>query len=438
MADKLRITIPDDHVPERRYAVDMLVKHWLDVEYSLSTAKIDHYILENEEGRVLIEDHFFGHCEVDGDYVRADRLPHWPVECQYTLDRVYPVLALYGRDSIESNGTHWRCGIDLFASTFFMLTRWEERLPGDRDDHDRLPTESHLSVRYGFSDRAVVNEWAEFLGGLLRVAGHEFPVKKNRSELVLSHDLDRIYGGPWLRSVRTCLKPMQPRRIAVDHFYRLRRIDFRNTIRAMLDRSEAGGIRARLYVIAGGENEKEGYYSLDEPRVLDLLTEVRSRGHIIGFHPSYWTYRDEGRWNAERDRLESAIGDSVREGRQHYLRFDPKRTWRIWERAGMDMDSTMGFADRVGFRCGTGDPYPLYDIEERTPKSLLEQPLLLMDSALLKVDDPEQALDRLRNTCFRHGMTCTMLFHNHLLDPVPWNHMQRIWSDLIDSWRGSS
>ena len=44
-------------------------------------------------------------------------------------------------------------GIDIFGSAFFMLTRMEEYIITDRDEHDRFPVESSIAYKVGFLER---------------------------------------------------------------------------------------------------------------------------------------------------------------------------------------------------------------------------------------------------------------------------------------------
>jgi hypothetical protein len=102
-------------------------------------------------------------------------------------------------------------------------------------------------------------------------------------------------------------------------------------------------------------------------------------------------------------------------------------TWQIWKDAGLDYDSTLGFADHVGFRCGTCHEFPVFNLRTRSPLRLRERPLVAMDTTLLAPQymalRPEQAIEwieRLSSTCRRFGGTFSLLWHN---------------SSLIESWQ---
>lgn len=109
-------------------------------------------------------------------------------------------------------------------------------------------------------------------------------------------------------------------------------------------------------------------------------------------------------------------------GRQHYLRWETPTTARTYEAAGLGQDSTLTFADRTGFRCGTCHDYPFFDVHERRALRIIEQPLVLMEGTVMefmRLGDSNAALEkmmRLKETCQRFDGTFTLLWHNSYLE----------------------
>jgi hypothetical protein len=65
-------------------------------------------------------------------------------------------------------------------------------------------------------------------------------------------------------------------------------------------------------------------------------------------------------------------------------------------KGGFRYDSTFGYADRNGFRLGTADVVPLWDIDADAPTQIDEAPFTWMDRALSKyrgIEDPDQWID---------------------------------------------
>jgi len=54
-----------------------------------------------------------------------------------------------------------------------------------------------------------------------------------------------------------------------------------------------------------------------------------------------------------------------------------------WEQAGFQYDSTLSYADRPGFRCGTCHPYPMFDPMAQRPLRLIQRPLIAMECSVI-------------------------------------------------------
>jgi hypothetical protein len=156
-----------------------------------------------------------------------------------------------------------------------------------------------------------------------------------------------------------------------------------------------------------------------------LLQRIHARGHEIGLHPSYRTYDDGAALESEFGTLmrttdSLGIHQGAWGGRQHYLRWEAPTTWRLWAQAGLDYDASVGYADRVGFRCGTSHEFPVFDVVRGEPLALRERPLVLMEGTLLsrtRMDEPPDAaterFDRLVARCRRYQGRFSLLWHNN-------------------------
>src|SRR5690606_28202940 len=136
------------------------------------------------------------------------------------------------------------------------------------------------------------------------------------------------------------------------------------------------------------------------------------------------TYRDPSRIAQEFERLlsiTSALGIEQPSwgGRQHYLRWEAPTTWRAWASAGLDYDSSVGYADHAGFRSGTCHDHRVFDVARAELLPLVERPLIAMEGTLL--DNRYMALDlaeavntavTLANVCARFGGNFNFLWHN--------------------------
>ena len=70
----------------------------------------------------------------------------------------------------------------------------------------------------------------------------------------------------------------------------------------------------------------------------------------------------------------------------HYLKFIIPYTARKIIDFGFEYDSSIGYANFPGFRCGTCRDFLLFDSLENKILTIREKPLLFMESNLLKYD----------------------------------------------------
>lgn len=88
-------------------------------------------------------------------------------------------------------------------------------------------------------------------------------------------------------------------------------------------------------------------------------------------------------------------------------------------KAGIDWDSSLGYADVAGFRLGVCHPIPLFDPVSLRPFGIEEHPLIVMDCTLTRPDymalTEPAALDycqRLLAATRRHNGQFVLLWHN--------------------------
>jgi hypothetical protein len=71
----------------------------------------------------------------------------------------------------STHGTE-KIPFDIFASIFFMISRYEEYLPHIRDQYDRFEAESSIAYVHKFLEKPIVNYWVQ---KLKKILASEFP-----------------------------------------------------------------------------------------------------------------------------------------------------------------------------------------------------------------------------------------------------------------------
>jgi hypothetical protein len=448
----LLVKHPETYAPERRYIFDVILGEFLGLAWEGRTEPredVEISVAEISDGqRLTVADGLFRTPE--HDWLSERSLPSRPLS-SCTLDRatinptlVDPVLpVIYGHEL--ANGSHCTqtetglaLGVDIFGSVFFQLSRYEEIALQVRDEHDRFSAGAALAIGEGFVGRPLVNEYVEVLWAALVRLWPRLQRRRREFSERLSHDVDwplHRAGSP-LRIAKTVIGDLLYRRDAGLALTRLQGAlanvrgdpanDPYNTFDLIMDLSERRGLRSAFYFMAGKTDARfDGTYSLEDPWIRGLMGRIHKRGHELGLHPSYGSFRDASIISAEHlalvrtcQRLD--IEQAEWGGRQHFLRWENPATWRAWEQAGLAYDSSLGFSQHRGFRCGTCFEYPVFDLVARKRLRLRERPLVVMDIALLthtvaSEDEKLAEIEALRSRCRLFGGEFTMLWHNSRL-----------------------
>ena len=321
-----------------------------------------------------------------------------------------------------------------------MLSRYEEAVLPDRDAHDRFPATASLAYRGGFLARPLVNEYLELLWALMQQLWPELKRKRRQPRTLISADVDSPYDcstKTLMKLLRTSAGDLIKRRSVtqfgerLQNFWRVKQSDrshdhYFSKFDWMMDMNEAAGNRMAFHFIAGNFSSKmDGCYNLDEPIIRNLMRRIHDRGHEIGLHGSYRTYRDGNlilreATNLRRILKEEGIQQKTIGCRQHYLRWATPATARHLDAAGLTCDTTLSFADHPGFRCGTCYEFPMYDLEERRPLTIRQRPLVVMECSVVDkryqgLGYSDQALELMRyykQVCHRFAGDFTLLWHN--------------------------
>ena len=171
-------------------------------------------------------------------------------------------------------------------------------------------------------------------------------------------------------------------------------------------------------------------YDVAEPRWSALLRELDRRGFGVGLHQSYGSWGQPGPGEAggaqamrrEKQRVEAALGRPVTACRQHWLRFSWRDTWQAQARAGLTLDTTLGFNDRPGFRNGCALAFTPLDTDAGRELPLTALPMLFMDShffdyAGLKDEERRAELSRWLGEVRAVGGEISALWHPYVLSP---------------------
>ena len=381
-------------------------------------------------------------------YGRAESLPVLP------LREVEGVPLLYGAPAIQHGQGTLVARADVVASAFFLATRYEEVVRREvRDKQGRFPGRQSLACRAGFLDRPVVDEYAALLRKWLRAAGVPTAEPDREFSVLLSHDVDtpRKYwrrtqplwdllriglGMEHPRTLReSLLVPLGRARDPFDNFEEILALDL-----AVRDRLGPERCRQAYFFLAGGRGANESFYDVRDAFIGELIGQVSQAGAIVGLHASRNLGCTGEALAAQKALLEEVCGFPIRHNRCHYLAWREVEDGWALARAGLEWDSTLGYADEAGFRLGVCRPIPLFDPISLRPFGIEEHPLTIMECTLRRRPymrlDEQEAFDYcvgLIQQARKHNGEVVLLWHNHELVSRPGNYHPRLYRRLLDA-----
>ncbi|GAB4497146.1 MAG: polysaccharide deacetylase family protein [Saprospiraceae bacterium] len=417
------------------------MRELLGLEYRIIFFEEKNYRLQLPNGaEIVVEDHFFSN-QNEVDFLLSSNVPA-DVPTFTSPFGNCPLTPIFGTNQFIFNEKEIRCGLDIFASTFFMLTRWEEFVSKERDQHGRFPAENSLAFKAGFLERPVVNEYAELLWQMFARMGWEPPRPKRDFKLTVTCDVDhpRLWWSAGDR-VKTLAGSIFKRGDFGEagfwlqhHFFQ--RQDPYDVFDMWMDFFEKNGLTGHFNFLGKRPPSSDCWYPLEHPFVKNLIRKIVEHGHVVGFHPSYETFENQDVFQQELASLQALSPTPVTTGRQHYLRFSAPKTWQIWEDAGMTWDSTLGYPEAEGFRCGICQDFPVFNFQTRKRLNLREKPLTAMDVtlALYRNYSPETAFEKLQNLrqqVKRHGGEFVLLWHNSSWNSYFWAGWREVFSAFV-------
>ena len=201
---------------------------------------------------------------------------------------------------------------------------------------------------------------------------------------------------------------------------------------------KSSNLRSTFFIKSGATSKEDVAYDFNSGRMREYIKSLSDSGFEIGIHPSMTTYIDSEKFIGEKSRLEDALGRRISSVRQHYLKFTAGKTVGIWENAGLQYDSTLGFSRKVGFRNSVAFPFPLYNFAEDRVSSVIEVPLMIMDGTVVDSGRFEtgRALDKMTTLVEevkKSGGAASILFHNSIADPIDFPGYKVIYSKILDA-----
>jgi hypothetical protein len=334
---------------------------------------------------------------------------------------------------------------DIFAASFYLISRYEEYLPHVKDEHERFPASESLAYQNKFLDLPVIDIWALKFGELLRKAFPKFEKElkneKRRFDFISTIDVDMAFkfkhkgftrnvGGIMKDLSQFNLSELWMRFLVIFGLHK----DPYDVYDKLIGMRKKYDIRTLFFFLLGeyGTYDKNispgnSNYRLLIKNIADYCT--------VGIHPSYMSMKKEQKIKKEQSLLQSIVNFPITKSRQHYLRVALPETYQHLVDLEIKQDYSMGYASQFGFRAGTCTPFYFYDLDFEIQTPLKVFPFAAMDVTLKDYLNftPKKSyitIMQLANEVRKVRGTMITVFHN---ESVSGSGRWRGWSKLYES-----
>lgn len=327
---------------------------------------------------------------------------------------------------------------DVFAATFFMVSRYEEYLPHKRDIHDRFDAEESIAYKYNFLDQAIVHHWCRYLWKKITAYHPLIHYRERKYNFVLSIDVDNAYAyleKGLVRTIASILKDLIKRNIPnlKQRFLTLTNKikDPYDTFDYQINLIKHKKLEVIYFFLLGDYGSYDKNVSVNSNKLKSLIKSLADYA-LIGIHPSYQSNNSFKQLEKEVNRLAEITHQDVSHSRQHYLKLKLPDTYRNLLELDVLNDYTMGFANYFGFRAGMCVPYNFYDLDYEKETCLRINSFAFMEGTFVDYlkTNPEEALVQIKKLIDEvrevNGVFIS-LWHNHTIQKKPtwkaWNHV---------------
>lgn len=354
-------------------------------------------------------------------------------------------------DCYEENGhkaffkTGGDLSFDIFAASFYLLSRYEEYLPHAKDMYGRYAHENSLAFREDFLSVPLVNIWLSEFRTLLqeRFPGINLPAMSFR--FVPSYDIDMAWSyrekGWWRNAgglARSLLRGewgLLKERIRVLNGRQKDPYDAYGWMNRLHEQ-----YRLKPYYFFLLAKETGDYDKNISPRARSMkeLIAAHTTRYPVGIHPSWQSGDKPSLLKDEITGLAAITGSPVLFSRQHYIRFTLPQTFRELIGNGIRFDFSMGYGSINGFRASVASPFHWYDLENDGSTGLVLYPFCFMEanSFYEQKYTSLQALEEMRHYYkLVHsvgGMLITIWHNNFLGDAKMYRGWREVYEEFLE------
>ena len=329
---------------------------------------------------------------------------------------------------------------DFFSMAFYLLSRYEEYVYSDTDEHGRWISAQSAAIQFNFINKPIVDIW---LTHIEQIIESKTRYRFNRSTSItyvptIDIDIPYAYKDKEWRNVAGLIRDTilgDKVKVKARMSYWRDHKDPYDTYEYILEKLRPHSNTIFFFLCKYQKSFDENHL-VDHNDFVALVARI-AQVHHIGIHPSYSSNSESSSITAEKELLKEISGTNITRSRQHFLKFTIPKTYQTLIESGITEDHSMAYADQIGFRASTCHPFLWYDLSREVTTNLTVHSPSVMDVTLQKYLklDPEEAIDvidELKNTISSVSGNLEFIWHNSSFSSAHgWDGWQKTFEYLL-------
>lgn len=316
---------------------------------------------------------------------------------------------------------------DMFASAFYLVSRYEEYLPHHVDQYKRFGASNSVAYHFRFLRQPMVNYYVELLKETLKSKMPTLEFKVHKFEFIPTYDIDNAYkhrGRGIIKNTMSAGKQLLTLKFG-QLFEKIKVLFFGHKdpydVYSKLDRLHKKYNLYPIYffLVNRGKNSNDTNIPYKSRLFKELVKDTKEQ-YEIGIHPSFFSNTNVIELKRELSILSGYSNKNITKSRQHFLKVKFPDTYQNLVELGITEDYTMGYSSRPGFRTSFCHSHFWYDLSRDCVTPLRLYPFAFMDATfkyykLYKSEKIRERLYDLYHETKRFGGVFICVFHNDIL-----------------------
>jgi len=331
---------------------------------------------------------------------------------------------------------------DVFAASFFLVSRYEEYLENTHDEYGRFQSSSSVASKNGFLEKPIIDLWAKELAKAFLKRFPTLVFRRNEYKALLTIDTDQPFaylGKNLFRSIGGLLRDFKNNEGHASERYRILAREEKDPYEVfdyIIDNIKTNNANARFFFPVGDHSKYDKNPSWKNNEYRKLIKKIADI-YKTGLHPSYYAAGSFSMISNEATRLKIILKEDILLSRFHYIRLFMPQSYRDLQKAGITEDYSMGYPDEPGFRASIARPYYFYDVISDQSTNLKIFPFQVMDVTLYSYKNLDPSASRevilkLINETRKVGGLFVSIWHNtSLLDNTDWHCWREVFEFMV-------